>query len=194
MIKPIKNYIARKGHEGRVLACGILGGTAGGAIPGFIAQYIQRLDGGAQELGKLVDNWQSRANSLCDGSLDMLIDIFRTNANQVISQEGDLIANTNERYQFLREAVDALQNAGMFEKPVEFIRYFDQEMATKAFDVFKDNPTVSISPEGLAYAAVGAIVSCLAYDALTEAGKKAWQLGRRVVRGKNPENPVSVEE
>jgi len=174
-------YIRRKVDNAGAAASALAGGVSAGLFPGFIAQYLQRLAGGAQELGKLVGNWRERAGMFCQGNLQKLIEVFQSNPDPIINSEGQLIAETTRRYEFLTEAANALRDANIIEKPMAFVRYFDREMFSGALGDFLKNPTIAVDLEGLAYITAGAAIAWGVYEGAKYVGKRTYNYARQKI-------------
>ena len=162
------------------LADGIfsIAGAAGlSQFPEFFQQYIQRLGGrldqavvqkeriaaAAREHALAVDDYARRL-------LDSADAVARSEGHNVVAALGDA-----DR---LRAAYDALTRANPLERPIVLARHFDEALARATLDQFV--PAVPLSPESLAYAAVGMLIGLIVLSGC----ERCVRATGRVVRGR----------
>jgi len=143
------------------LADGI-GAVAGAAslsqFPAFYVQYVQRLGGRLDQASVQRDRIlaAARDHAITAGEyVRRLLD----NADSVVRSEGHNASAALADADRLRAVHDALANAALLDRPLVFVRNFDAELARATFDRFV--PAVPLSPEGLAYAAIGMVLGLI---------------------------------
>ncbi|GGB29772.1 DUF2937 family protein [Allosediminivita pacifica] len=137
----------------RVLA--LVGGLTGAAglsqFPEYSQQYMQRLGGAVDELGRSVQRLESDARRVGLTPAEYLA---------ALSGEGDLAAKQAgnlradlARYDRLRADLRALEGAGPFMRAKLATHLGDRQIATRAFDAYK--PAMPLTFEGAVFAGTG---------------------------------------
>ena len=85
--------------------------VAGGLIPGFMAQYRQRLGGRLDQAKLDLEPWQKLADQFYHGDLGKLIQYHLDSTNPTFHAEGAVIRTLVETVHQLQSAVDALHGS-----------------------------------------------------------------------------------
>lgn len=152
--------------------------VAGGLIPGFIAQYRQRLGGRLDQALLDLAPWQKLADQSYHGDLQKLIDYHLYSTDPTFHSEGNIIHTLVATVHQLQSAVAALHGS-LFSQASYLVLHADPALARATFVDWV--PTFALSGEGLAFAAVFALCVWLLFHALWW---PAAALGSR-----RPENP-----
>jgi hypothetical protein len=141
----------------------IIAVVAGGLVPGFIAQYRQRLGGRLDQARLDLDPWQKIADQFFQGDLQKLIAYHANSQDPTFHAEGSVIQGLIATVQRLQAAVDALHGS-----LVQQIRYLlgnaDPSLVHATFADWV--PTFSLSLEGIAFALVFALLVWLLFHGL----------------------------
>jgi Protein of unknown function (DUF2937) len=137
--------------------------VAGGLIPGFIAQYRQRLGGRLDQARLDLAPWQKLADQSFHGDLDKLIQYHLSSADPTFHSEGDIIRALVATVHQLQSAVDALHGS-LFSQAGYLVLHADPGLTRATWADWV--PTFALSGEGLAFAATVAIVVWLLFHAL----------------------------
>jgi len=156
--------------------------VAGGLVPGFIAQYRQRLGGRLDQAKLDLAPWQKLADQFYHGDMDKLIQYHLSSTDPTFHSEGGVIQGLVASVHQLQGAVDALH--GSLASQAGYLALhadFGIARATLADWV----PTFALSAEGLVFALVFAVLVWLVFHALWwSLGRGGRRLfGRRVHRG-----------
>lgn len=126
-----------------ILVGGIL---AGGTVPGFIAQFRQRLGGRLDQVLKDLQPFQEIANQMHDGSLEALVRYHLKSTDPTFRQEGEAISAMQYAAQTLGDAVQILQ--GPLPQQIRYLATrADRDMLRATWDAF--TPVFSFTPESL---------------------------------------------
>jgi hypothetical protein len=137
--------------------------VAGGLIPGFIAQYRQRLGGRLDQALLDLAPWQKLADQSFHGDLDKLIQYHLSSADPTFHSEGDIIRALVATVHQLQSAVEALHGS-LFSQAGYLVLHADPGLTRATWADWV--PTFALSGEGLAFAATFAIVVWLLFHAL----------------------------
>lgn len=85
--------------------------VAGGLVPGFIAQYRQRLGGRLDQARLDLEPWQRIADQFYQGDLNKLIQYHLNSQDATFHAEGGVIQSLIATVQRLQSAVDALHGS-----------------------------------------------------------------------------------
>ena len=85
--------------------------VAGGLVPGFIAQYRQRLGGRLDQARLDLEPWQRIADQFYQGDLNKLIQYHLNSHDATFHAEGSVIQSLIVTVQRLQSAVDALHSS-----------------------------------------------------------------------------------
>jgi hypothetical protein len=165
--------------------------VAGGLIPGFIAQYRQRLGGRLDQALLDLAPWQKLADQSYHGDLGKLIEYHLSSGDPTFHSEGDIIRGLLASVHQLQSAVDAMHGS-LFSQAGYLALHADPALtrATLADWV----PTFALSGEGLVFAAGFALLAWLAFHAIWwPASLAARRLGGRAPapnRSRNPQRRI----
>jgi hypothetical protein len=135
-----------------VLVGGVL---VGGMVPGFVAQYKQRLGGALDQVLKDLKPFQEIAKQYHNGSLEALIRHHLNSSDATFRDEGAGIAKMVETAQRLNEAMQSMQ--GNLLSQVKYLaRRADPDMLHATWTAF--TPSFSFTLEGLMVAGAGVCV------------------------------------
>lgn len=152
------------------LVCAVV---AGGLVPGFIAQYRQRLGGRLDQARIDLAPWQQLANQFHQGDIQKLIQYHLSSTDPKFQAEGAVIRALVDSVQQLQAAVDALHR-DLFHQLAYLGLHADRALARATFGDWV--PTFALSTEGVVFALLFAVAIWLVFHAL-------WQLlavaGRR---------------
>jgi hypothetical protein len=149
-----------RGLVDRLLLAG--GVVAGGLLPGFIAQYRQRLGGRLDQAQLDLDPWQKIADQNYHGHIDQLIQYHLNSGDTTFHSEGAVIRALVTTVQQLQAAVDALQGS-LFHQVGYLALHADIDLARATFSDWV--PTFAVSAEGLSFALLFAFAIWLLFHA-----------------------------
>jgi Protein of unknown function (DUF2937) len=157
--------------------------VAGGLVPGFIAQYRQRLGGRLDQARLDLEPWQRLADQLYHGDIDKLIQYHLSSSDPTFHSEGGIIGGLVATVHQLQSAVDALHTSLV--QQVAYLALHADPALTRA--TFSDwVPTFALSAAGLVFAVGFAIAVWVIFHAvwwlLTQAGRLLF--GRRYARAR----------
>jgi hypothetical protein len=133
--------------------------VGGGLVPGFIAQYQQRLGGRLDQARLDLAAWQKVADQFFQGNLDRLIQYHLDSNNATFHSEGSVIRSLVDSVRRLQEAVAALQG-NVFQQSTYLARHLDIDLARATLTNW--SPTLTLSFEGLLFAlAFALMIWCL---------------------------------
>ena len=146
---------------------------AGGLVPGFIAQYRQRLGGRLDQALLDLAPWQHLADQYHHGNLAQLIAYHLASHDPTFHAEGGIIQSLVQSVQRLQLAVDALHTT-LFRQVAYLSTHTDPELARATLRDWV--PTFALSFEGLLFAALFALAIWLLFHSL-------WRVSARLARG-----------
>lgn len=146
-----------------LLICAVV---AGGLVPGFIAQYRQRLGGRLDQARLDLEPWQRLAEQYYQGDLERLIHYHLESSDPKFHAEGAIIRSLLQTVQQLQSAVEALRGS-LFHQAAYLARHGDPGLARATLNDWV--PTFALSAEGIVFALAFAVVVWLAFQGL-------WQL------------------
>jgi len=157
----------------------ICAAVAGGLIPGFIAQYRQRLGGRLDQAKLDLAPWQKIADQFYHGDIDQLIQYHLSSTDATFHSEGGVIRALVTSVHQLQSAVDALQGS-LASQAAYLALHADLGLARATLGDWV--PTFALSAEGLVFALVFAVLVWLVFHALW------WSLGHggRRLFGRRP--------
>jgi hypothetical protein len=163
-----------------ILVCAAV---AGGLIPGFIAQYRQRLGGHLDQARLDLAPWQKLADQFYQGDIEKLIQYHLSSADATFHSEGAIIRSLVTTVQQLQAAVDAMHGS-LASQALYLTAHADPALAHATFADWV--PTFALSGEGIVFAAVFAVSVWLCFLAV-------WWLvargGRALRRPRPPHHP-----
>ncbi len=154
-----------------LLVCAVIGG---GLVPGFIAQYRQRLGGRLDQARLDLAPWQRLAEQYYQGDIERLIRYHLESSDPKFHAEGAVIRSLVATVQQLQSSVDALQGT-LFRQAAWLALHADPGLARATFRDWV--PTFALSTEGIVFALVFAVVVWLAFHAV-------WRLLALLLRGR----------
>jgi Protein of unknown function (DUF2937) len=151
--------------------------VAGGLVPGFIAQYRQRLGGRLDQARLDLAPWQKLADQYHHGDLQQLIRYHLASEDPTFHAEGGLIQSLLATVQQLQQAANALHTSLI--RQVGYLLVHADPGLTRA--TFSDwVPTFALSAEGVLFALLFAFSVWVLFQGL-------WWLvarGSRVLSGR----------
>ena len=142
------------------LVCAVV---AGGLVPGFIAQYRQRLGGRLDQARIDLGQWQKLADQFYQGDLGKLIQYHLDSTDPRFHAEGAVIRGLVDTVQQLQAAVDALHR-DLYHQMGYLMLHGDPALARATLTDWM--PTFALSTEGLLFALVFAASVWLLFHAL----------------------------
>ena len=140
--------------------------VAGGLVPGFIAQYRQRLGGRLDQARLDLEPWQRLADQFHHGDIRTLIQYHLDSGDAKFHAEGAVIRSLVDTVHQLQSAVDALH--GSLVRQVGYLLlHADPGLARATFNDWV--PTFALSAEGIVFALAFAAVTWLVFQG-------AWRL------------------
>jgi Protein of unknown function (DUF2937) len=143
-----------------LLACAVV---AGGLVPGFIAQYRQRLGGRLDQARLDLQPWQRLADQYYQGDIERLIRYHLESSDPKFHDEGAVIRALVSTVQQLQSAVDALHGS-LFHQAGYLALHLDPGLARATLNDWV--PTFALSGEGLVFALAFAVLVWLLFHAL----------------------------
>jgi hypothetical protein len=160
--------------------------VGGGLVPGFIAQYRQRLGGRLDQARLDLAPWQKLADQFYQGDLEKLIQYHASSTDPTFHSEGAIIRALTDTVHQLQAAVDAL-HGDLFSQVAYLALHADPGVVRATFADWV--PTFALSGEGLVFALAFAVVIWLLFHAV-------WWTGARTTRGLRtpPRAPLIIIE
>jgi hypothetical protein len=161
-----------RGLIDRMLLVGAV--VAGGLVPGFIAQYRQRLGGRFDQARLDLEPWQKIADQFYHGSIPQLVQFHLDSNDPTIHAEGAVIESLASAVRQLQLAVDALQSS-LFDQIGYLALHADADLARATFGDWV--PTFALSQEGLTFALLFALAIWLLFHLtwwLLAVGRTRW--------------------
>src|SRR5258706_11169501 len=115
-----------RGLLDRILLIGAV--VAGGLVPGYIAQYRQRLGGRLDQARLDLEGWQRVADQFHQGDIEKLIQYHLGSSDATFHSEGVVIRSLLVTVQQLQSAVDALRS-GLFRQVGYLALHIDSGIA-----------------------------------------------------------------
>lgn len=154
-----------------LLVCAVV---AGGLVPGFIAQYRQRLGGRLDQAQLDLASWQKIADQYFHGDLGKLIQYHLASKDPTFHSEGAVISSLVSTVQQLQSALAAL-HGNLFQQIAWLALHGDPGVARATLTDWV--PTFGLSTDGILFALLFAVGLWLVFQA-------AWSLtamgGRRL--------------
>jgi hypothetical protein len=161
------------------LAGGLIGATGLSQFPEFSQQYMQRLGGAVDELGRQVTRYEADA-AAAGLPLEAYLAELGAEGEKARTQATNMSADI-ARHARLSTALTALEGAGPFMRArLAFDLTPDNEVAARAYQSFK--PALPASFEGAVFAGTGFVtgwvVLALAFSIL----RRSWRMARAPFR------------
>ena len=157
-----------RGLLDRLLLVGAV--VAGGLVPGFIAQYRQRLGGRLDQARLDLEPWQHIADQLYQGNIEQLIQFHLHSGDPTFRSEGAVIGALVTTVRQLQGAVDAL-HSGLLHQVGYLALHADPGLVRATFSDWV--PAFALSAEGLTFAVLFALAVWLLFHGMW------WLLGGR---------------
>ncbi|HEX5458769.1 MAG TPA: DUF2937 family protein [Steroidobacteraceae bacterium] len=160
-----------------LLICAVV---AGGLVPGFIAQYRQRLGGRLDQAQLDLAPWQKIADRYFHGDLTQLIRYHLASKDPTFHSEGAAISSLVSTVQHLQSEAAAL-HGNLFQQIAYLTLHTDPGIARATLGDWV--PTFGLSTDGILFALIFALALWLVFQAgwsLTAAGGR--QLSTRLRR------------
>ena len=154
----------------------VIAAVAGGLVPGFIAQYRQRLGGRLDQARLDLEPWQRIADQFYQGDIGKLIQYHLDSKDATFHLEGSVIQSLIATVQRLQSAVDALHGS-LFHQLGYLAQHADAGLVRATFTDWV--PTFALSLEGVLFALLFAV----AVWALFHAAWRLIGLGGRALLG-----------
>jgi hypothetical protein len=137
--------------------------VTGGLVPGFIAQYRQRLGGRLDQARLDLAPWQHLADQYYQGDIEQLIRYHLDSTDPTFHGEGAIIRALVTTVQQLQSAIDALHGS-LFHQTVYLALHGDPGLARATLHDFV--PTFALSSEGIVFALAFALAVWLLFEFL----------------------------
>ena len=137
--------------------------VAGGLVPGFVAQYRQRLGGRLDQARLDLEPWQRIADQFYHGDIEKLIQYHLNSKDATFHLEGSVIQSLIATVQRLQSAVDALHGS-LFHQVGYLALHADAGLMRATFTDWV--PTFALSVEGVLFALLFAVGVWLLFHAL----------------------------
>ena len=162
--------------------------VAGGLLPGFVAQYRQRLGGRLDQARIDLEPWQKIADQSYQGDLDKLIAYHLNSTDSTFHAEGDALHAMVLHVRDLQTAVEALQGS-LWHQLGYLSLHTDAGLARATFGDWV--PSFALSFDGITFALLFAMTVWLLFHALWHA--VAWIGGARYRRIEPPPRPARIQ-
>jgi hypothetical protein len=136
---------------------------AAGTVPGFIAQYRQRVGGMLAQVQADLAPFIEIARRFHAGDLERLIAHHRASSDPTFRAEGDAIATMRDSADRLQDAHTALET-DLVGQLLYLAQSVDSGIARATWEIFE--PSFSFSPSGIAFALVVGLGAWLVYSLL----------------------------
>ena len=143
-----------------LLVCAVI---AGGLVPGFIAQYRQRLGGRLDQALLDLAPWQKLASQSYGGDIEQLIQHHLSSTDPTFFAEGAVIRSLVNTVHQLQSAVDAL-HANLYQQIAYLALHADPALTRATFHDWV--PTFALSTEGIVFALLFGLGSWLLFQGL----------------------------
>jgi hypothetical protein len=137
--------------------------VAAGCVPGFIAQYRQRVGGRLDQVLQDLAPFQEIANQLHHGSLQELIRHHLASPDKTFHNEGSAIQAMIDSAEQLRRSLEAL-NTDLYHQMVYLFTKADPIIARATWDVF--SPSFNLTAESVIFAFIAGVIIWLAFFAV----------------------------
>ena len=151
--------------------------------PEFAQQYRQALGGAVTELRLIVEDFDA-ASARSGLSRDQALAQYRDTDNAFLSERGEQISGTINRYERLKGQADALEKAGPFERIWLVVQDPDRRVLDGARDRFE--PAVPLTLVGGAMALIGALLGWM----LAAGTRGTAKATGKMLRGRNKARKV----
>jgi len=136
----------------------ILGATSFTQFPAFYQQYLQRLGGRLDQARLEIDRLLRDARG-AGQTLEQHIEALMASGTEEARLAGQRELERLDAAGALKNAYDALSQAGPAGRPFAFAEHFDPLVAQEALNAFQ--PAIPTTPEALVYGGTGMLVALL---------------------------------
>lgn len=133
------------------VATGLLGAAGASQFPEYSQQYLQRLGGAVDELGRVVQDFDADAEKLDLSRERALVDLAQ--GGQMGAARADTMVRTIDRHTRLSDDLAQLRGAGPFTRAKYAAKFTDGDLASKVWADYK--PALPVTFEGAVFAGVG---------------------------------------
>lgn len=140
--------------------------VGGGLVPGFVAQYRQRLGGRLDQAVLDLAPWQKIADQLYRGDLDQLVQHHLASTDATFHADGLAIEALINSVHSLQSAVDAMHGS-LYRQMIFLLGHLDPGLARATRSDWV--PTFALSGDGLIFAAAFAAFVWLLFQGLWSA-------------------------
>ncbi len=181
-------FIVRGLIDRILLICAVV---TGGLVPGFMAQYRQRLGGRLEQARLDLAPWQRIADQFFGGSLRQLIQYHLASPVGPIHAEGAVIRHLLHTVQRLQDEMAALHGS-LYHQTLYLALHPDSDLLRATFSAWV--PTFGLSGQALVFAAVFALTVWLMFQglwSLTSTGGRHIARRLRGAHAASPPAPIS---
>jgi len=154
------------------LAGGLAGAATTAQFPEYSQQYIQRLGGAVDALGKVVADFDASATA---SGLSREEALTQLQGTDFLERRRADMTRTVTRYTQLNHDLEVLKGQGPFTRAYNARRFSDPEIAKAAWQAFQ--PAIPVNFAGLSFAGVGFFLGLLAFSLL--GGLLCWPFRRK---------------
>jgi hypothetical protein len=172
-------FVLRGVLDRLLLVCAVV---AGGLVPGFIAQYRQRLGGRLDQARLDLEPWQQLADRFYQGDIDKLIQFHLHSSDARIQADGAIIRALVGSVHQLQSALDALHGS-VFQQAAYLALHADPGLARATFHAWV--PTFALSADGILFALLSALGVWLLFNG-------AWWLLARPHARRHPRSAGDI--
>lgn len=154
------------------LLAGLIGGASCAQFPEFSQQYLQRLSGAVDELGKIVEDFDTSARAAGMSREKALAEL---DGSEFLARRNEDMSRTIERHTRLAAERGRLAQSTAIQRLLAAPRVVDPEIAERTWADYK--PAVPVTGEGLLFGAAGFLAGLLGLHALVSLLR--WPFRRR---------------
>lgn len=129
--------------------------------PAFMAHYIQRLAGHLSEAERGVAQWLAIARKAGLADVVQLAARYRSSPNTEVIEAGNKCLADMQRVEELRAALNAIKEAPVWRRGVEFLVNMDRDIAAGTLKDFQ--PNLPMTLESILYALLGIVAGLAVY-------------------------------
>ncbi|MEZ4777251.1 MAG: DUF2937 family protein [Bacteroidia bacterium] len=122
--------------------------------PVYMAQYIDVLSGAQMESQKLYEDLVERASKY-ELTIDEFLERLKANPDVLVKENAEASESAVNRYRNYTEALNALLESSVWNKPFRLIKYYDPSVNA----AIQFEPNVPLTWEGIIYAFIGLVLA-----------------------------------